>query len=166
MSASDIFLLLVRWLHLISAAAWIGGSLFYVAVLRPALRRDPEPSKAINKISGPEFRALVDTCILVLLTTGIILTVNRLTPGEIGFSYVGTLSLKIILSIWMFILARGRRRRVFIPESFESPSASNVTNIRRFAHVMSGYNMIIILGLAVFLLADLLKVLFEMSLSR
>ena len=165
MSASDIFLLLVRWLHLISAAAWIGGSLFYVAVLRPALRRAPEPSKAINKIAGSEFRALVDTCILVLLTTGIILTVNRLTPGAIGISYVGTLSLKIVLSIWMFILARGRRRRDFLPESLDSESASNVKNIRRFAHVASGYNMIIILGLVIFLLADLLKVLFELSIS-
>ena len=86
MGVNDVFLLVVRWLHLVSAAAWIGGSLFYLIVLRPALRRSPDASKAINAAAAVEFRALVDTCILVLLATGVILTFNRLTPGVIGAS--------------------------------------------------------------------------------
>ena len=111
MSAGDVFLLVVRWLHLISAAAWVGGSLFYLLVLRPAMRRSPEPSGWLNEAAASDFRALVDTSILVLLTTGVILTLNRLTPGVVGAPYVVTLAVKIAMSVWMFALAKGRRRR-------------------------------------------------------
>ena len=71
-SVSDVFLLVVRWVHLVSAAAWIGGSLFYLLVLRPALRRSPESSGGVGVLAASEFRALVDTSIFVLLATGVI----------------------------------------------------------------------------------------------
>lgn len=165
MGVNDVFLLVVRWLHLVSAAAWVGGSMFYLIVFRPALRKSPNASQAINTAAASEFRALVDTCILVLLATGIILTFNRLTPGVIGVPYAATLALKIVLSLWMFALARGRRRRIVFPDtSQDSPSGD--THMRKFARAISGYNSIIILGIVVFLLADLLKVLFEIAISR
>jgi len=165
MGVNDVFLLVVRWLHLVSAAAWVGGSLFYLIVFRPALRKSPDASRAINAAAASEFRALVDTCILVLLATGIILTFNRLTPGVIGVPYAATLALKIVLSLWMFFLARGRRRRIVFPDtSQDSPSGD--TRVRKFARAISGYNSIIILGIVVFLLADLLKVLFEIAVSK
>lgn len=165
MNVSDVFLLVVRWLHLVSAAAWIGGSLFYLIVLRPALRKSPDASKAINAAAASEFRALVDTCIIVLFATGVILTFNRLTPGVIGVPYAATLALKIMLSVWMFALARGRRRRGALPE-ISRDSRSDATRLQRFARAISGYNLIIILGIVVFLLADLLKVLFEIAISK
>lgn len=165
MGVNDVFLLVVRWLHLVSAAAWVGGSLFYLIVLRPALRKSPNASRAINTAAASEFRALVDTCILVLLATGIILTFNRLTPGVIGVPYAATLALKIVLSIWMFALARGRRRRFVLPETGHD-SPSDATRLQRYARAISGYNSIIILGIVVFLLSDLLKVLFEIAVSK
>jgi len=167
MGVNDVFLLVVRWLHLVSAAAWVGGSMFYLIVFRPALRKSPNASQAINTAAASEFRALVDTCILVLLATGIILTFNRLTPGVIGVPYAATLALKIVLSLWMFALARGRRRRrrIVLPETSQD-SPSDDTRVRKFARAISGYNSIIILGIVVFLLADLLKVLFEIAISK
>ena len=165
MSAVDIFLLVVRWLHLVSAAAWIGGSLFYLLVLRPAMRRSPEGAQDVNAAASLEFRALVDTCMFVLLATGVILTVNRLTPGVGGVPYVVVLGVKIALSIWMFALARSRRRRLDLLRSqIETPAAPS--RLGRLARVVSGYNAIVILGIIVFLLSDLLKVLFELALSR
>ena len=162
MSASELFLLAVRWLHLVSAAAWVGGSLFYLLVLRPALRRSPESSSLANA-AGAEFRALVDTSIFVLVATGIILMFNRLTGGVVGAPYVVTLSVKIVLSMWMFLLAWRRRPRTTILDAFmDAPAAS--TRMQKVARVISGYNAIVILGIAVFLLSDLLKVLFEMAL--
>ena len=107
MTASDAFMLVMRWLHVVSAAAWIGGSLFYLLVLRPALRRSPDP---LRLTATREFRALVDTSIFVLLVTGVMLTLDRLTPGVVGMPYVIVLAAKIVLSLWMFHLARGRRR--------------------------------------------------------
>ena len=165
MSAGDVFLLVVRWLHLISAAAWVGGSLFYLLVLRPAMRRSPEPSDWLNEAAASDFRALVDTSILVLLTTGVILTLNRLTPGVVGVPYVATLAVKIALSVWMFALARGRRRRTALLAAHGRPNEPSASRVRGLVRAVSGYNAVVILGIVVFLLSDLLKVLFELALS-
>ncbi|MCH8186469.1 MAG: hypothetical protein IH862_10255 [Chloroflexi bacterium] len=165
MSVGDVFLLVVRWLHLVSAAAWVGGSLFYLLVLRPALRRSPEPSGWLNAAAASEFRALVDTSILVLLTTGIILTLNRLTPGVVGTPYVLTLGVKIALSVWMFILALGRRRRTALLDAYRQAPEPTTSRLQGLVRAVSGYNTIVILGIVVFLLSDLLKVLFEIALS-
>ena len=164
MSITDIFLVIVRWIHLISSAAWVGGSLFYIAVLRPALRRSPEPSKWINAATATEFRVLVDTSILLLLVTGVILTFERLTHGIAGIPYAAVLSIKIAMSIWMFIVVIIKRRRNSILENYPGPTMQ-INNLGgKFARTMSGYNTVMILGIIVFLLADLLKFLFENAL--
>ena len=111
-----------------------------------------------------EFRALVDTSIFVLLVTGVILTLDRLTPGVVGMPYVIVLAAKIVLSLWMFHLARGRRRYTPLagPAGELAARASWPRRALRFA---SRYNAIVILGIVVFLLADLLKALYEMALQ-
>lgn len=164
MSLTDIFLLIVRWLHLVSAAAWVGGSLFYLVVLRPALRRSPEGSGFINLTTATEFRALVETCVYVLIVTGVILTFNRLTPGVVGAPYVAVLGLKIALSVWMFALAWSRRRRTAVTEAYREIEAATPTRVGRVLRAISGYNTLVILGLVVFLLSDLLKTLYEAAL--
>ena len=165
MSVGDVFLLVVRWLHLVSAAAWVGGSLFYLTVLRPALRRSPGSASALSQVAASEFRALVDTCIFVLLTTGIILSVNRLTPGTTDVTYVFALGIKIALSTWMFVLARSSRRRTSLVQAYSEAPSPPSTRLGAVAHAVSGYNAIVILGIIVFLVSDLLKVLFEMALQ-
>ena len=165
MSVSDAFLLVVRWAHLVAAAAWVGGSLFYLLVLRPALRRSPGSSRGVSAAAASDFRALVDTSILVLLVTGVILTFNRLSAGVVGVPYVAVLGIKIALSLWMFILARGRRRRVALLNTRPEAGGTAGSSIGRIARAVSGYNAIVILGIVVFLLSDLLKVLFELALS-
>ncbi len=164
MDQGDIFPLIVRWLHLVSAAAWVGGSLFYLIVLRPALRRSPEASRLISAAAASEFRALVDICILLLIVTGVIMTFNRLAAATVGSAYVAVLALKIVLSAWMFGLAWGRRRRAALP-SPEAESSDGAGRLRRVFRALSGYNLLVILGIVVFLLADLLKTLYEMAIS-
>ena len=165
MSISDVFILVVRWLHLISAAAWVGGSVFYLVVLRPALRRSPEGSRLVNAATASEFRALVETCIYVLIATGVILSLHRLTPGVVGAPYVIVLGAKIALSIWMFALAWSRRKRTSVTEAFREEQTTPTSALGRILRAMSGYNTIVILGLAVFLLSDLLKTLYELALK-
>ena len=164
MSLSDTFMLIVRWLHLVSAAAWVGGSIFYLVVLGPALRRSAEGSRLINLAAATEFRALVETCVYVLIATGVILTLHRLTPGVVGAPYVAVLGAKIALSIWMFVLAWSRRRRTSVTEAFREEQAPPTSKLGRVLRAISGYNTIVILGLVVFLLSDLLKTLFELAL--
>ncbi len=164
MNLSEAFFIIVRWLHLVSAAAWVGGSIFYLIVLRPALRRSPDASGLISRAAAVEFRALVETCVYVLIATGVILTFHRLTPGVVGAPYVAVLGAKIALSTWMFALAWSRRKRTSVMAAFREEEVPPTTAFAKALRAVSGYNTIIILGLVVFLLSDLLKTLFELAL--
>ena len=163
MTAGDAFLVAVRWIHLVASAAWVGGGIFYLFVLRPAVRRFPQEGRKINEATAAEFRVLVDTCIFVILVTGIIMTFNRLTDEVVGPPYVIVLAIKVALSVWMFILARGRRRRVILADLNRQNSAPPMGMFQKIVRAISGYNTIVILGVIVFLMADLLKTLYEIA---
>ena len=165
MSVGDVFLLVVRWLHLVSAVVWIGGSLFYLLVLRPALRKVPETPRFLTAVSEAEFRTLVNTCIVVLISTGVILAFNRLTVG-VDAPYAVTLGVKSVLSVCMFLLVREQRSSNQVMDLYQEQHQPAATGLRKIGRMVSGYNALVILGIIVFLLSDLLKVLFEMALSR
>lgn len=95
---------LLRWLHLLATTAWIGGSLFYLVALRPALRAGTAPP-AVGSTAGREFGHLVRLCIPVLLVTGALLTFDRLADGRGNALYAGLLALKIAAALVMFVIA-------------------------------------------------------------
>lgn len=164
MSLTELFLLCVRWLHLVSAAAWVGGGIFYLVVLRPAQRRAPDDAPGVLAAAATEFRALVDTCVYVLIATGVILTLDRLTPGVVGAPYVIALGAKIALSVWMFTIAWARRKRSPLLAAFRAPEQPPQGRLNKILRAISGYNTLVILGLIVFLISDLLKSLYEIAL--
>ena len=167
MSGNEVFLLAVRWLHALAAMAWVGGSLFYLLVLRPALRKGGQAASPFNTLAAQEFRGLVDICIIVLVLTGAILTFDRLTSRFAGVPYVAALGFKVALSLGMFYLARFRRPRPWpLPLETNPAPPPSVATLRRVARAVTGANLILILGIVVFLLSDLLKVLFEQALLR
>ncbi len=163
MSVGDGFLLAIRWLHAVSAVAWVGGSLFYLLVLRPVARREGTPWAIVNQAIAREFKGVVDTCILVLIVTGVIMAFDRLTGEFIGIPYVGTLAVKIFLALWMFYLALSRRRT--IAQASASQTGETTALWQKAARAVSGYNLIAILGVLVFLLSDLLRFLVEKALG-
>lgn len=168
MSISEGFLLAIRWLHAVAAALWVGGSLFYLFALRPALRKGEAAAGPFNELVALEFRGLVDTSILVLVLTGAVLTFARLTAPSVGVSYVMVLLIKVLLALWMFLLARSRRRtgRLLLSPGNPTPAPNpKPLWLLRVVHALSGANLIAILGVIVFLLADLLKVLYERGLA-
>lgn len=159
MSLADLFLLLIRWLHALAAVAWVGGSIFFLTVLRPALRNTPQEA-TLNRIAGQEFRNLVDTAIWVLLVTGAILSINRLTSGYASGAYGLILGVKIALAVWMFYLVWFRQRRSAIPLDQEPTRATPIL-LRAARATFSATNLILVLGLLVILLADVLRAIFE-----
>ena len=166
MSVGDGFLLAIRWLHSISAVAWVGGSLFYLLVLRPAARREGTPWAIVNQAIAREFKGVVDTCILVLIVTGVIMAFDRLTGEFIGIPYVATLAVKILLALWMFYLALSRRRTIAQASASQTGETTAPTALwQKAARAVSGYNLIAILGVLVFLLSDLLRFLVEKALG-
>lgn len=71
--------ILLTWIHLLAAFAWIGGMLFLTLVLVPLLRREPFAAQRgpLFRAVGLRFRFLVWTAVLVLVTTGPLLLILR-----------------------------------------------------------------------------------------
>ena len=127
MTLGEGFLLLVRWFHSLAAVAWIGGSIFYVLVLRPAQRRAGVQAAATTTEVQIQFRGLVDSCIAVLLVTGAVMLFDRLTDATTGTAYVVAVAVKIGLALWMFAMARGRWRRRRASANYGSVHAGRPT---------------------------------------
>ncbi len=164
MTPGEAFLLLARWAHGLAAVVWVGGTLFYVLVLRPAQRRGEGTSVGPDTLR--EFRGLVDTSIMVLVATGTVMVFDRLTAPSIGTGYIAALSFKIGLALWMFAIAGRRwRRRRTPPVEAEPTPVSRGGLPSKVAGFMSGVNMTALLGILVFLLSDLLAFLFQQGLT-
>ena len=159
MSPSDLFIVFTRWLHTLAAVAWVGGGLFYLLALRPALK-DPRIGEAVGRIVGQEFRNVVDTAIWVLVVTGAILFLNRVTSQYATGAYGAILGVKVALAVWMFYLVRFRQRRRAAAETVQEKAGSRLL-IRRARAVFSATNLILILGVIVLLLSEILRQLFE-----
>lgn len=66
-----LFYLISVWLHIVAAATWLGGIIFLVLVVVPALRRsDRATTAALMRDSGRRFRAVGWTCFGLLAGTG------------------------------------------------------------------------------------------------
>ncbi|MEC9140401.1 MAG: hypothetical protein VX724_01405 [Chloroflexota bacterium] len=163
MSPGDIFILGVQWIHTLAGVAWVGGSLFYLLVIRPALHKNTRGSDAFTSLATG-FRAVVDIAVIVLIITGVVLAFDRLTSRYTDVPYVSVLGIKVALSLWMFWLAGViQKRRHFLvnrPTASVPNLATSLTN-----RVFASANLIAIIGIIVFLLSDLLQALFEDALK-
>jgi len=141
--ATDVFLLTMRWLHASAAIVWIGAIWFELFVVAPAWETDP-PGEILRRFDAA-MREIVQTALVVFLVSGAILTFERLSRGAAGTAYVTLLGLKVLLSVAMFQVgfrfrgARGRQR-------------------------IRGLQIMAALGLAIVLLATVLKWLYERAL--
>lgn len=143
---------LVRAVHILAGTAWVGGSLFYLVVVQPALRSfGPAPVLAAN--IAELFKRMVNICVGVLLLTGGYLVFDRLTQTTLGLPYLIVLGIKIVAALGMFVLAmymaQGNIRRL----------AKRSTRFSRVAP-----RLMLALGIVIFILGALLNSLFEMSL--
>jgi putative copper export protein len=141
--------LIVRFAHILAAATWVGGSILYLVVVMPALRKG-DPAPAVAAQVAALFRRLVNICIGVLLLSGAFMVFDRLTQTTLGLPYLVVLSLKIVSALAMFIVA------IYLGQS----------NIRRLAKRSTRFSkaapqLMLALGIFVFLLGALLNVLFE-----
>ena len=167
MSATDAFLLVVRWLHLAAAAVWIGGIIFFLVVLRPAARSDTGSGGPVMRLVASRFRTLVDLSIVLLVATGAIIAFNRLSGGTVGTSYVTVLAVKVALSAWMFAAVQMERRTAAVMSAYRSGDSGSGRGeglVATARAALSGYGGITVIGIVVFLLSDALAVLFEIAL--
>lgn len=157
MNVLDWILIAIRWFHLLGAVAWVGGGIFWIFVLRPALDRVGGVGYESRRTIGEEFRSLVNTAIGVLLVTGIVLSATRLTDNAVTAPYVAVLVVKIGLALYMFYVVRFLRPQVY-------PLNQDVGRMRRAGHRLTGNGALLIYGVIILGLSDVLNALFENAL--
>ena len=152
-AAVDWLMWLVRWVHAVSAVAWVGGSIFFAVVLRPVLAANPELGRQVMVPIGNIYKELVDAAVLALIVSGLVLMFDRLTGNQVTPTWFIVLGVKLALAFWMFYLVWRFRRSGYQP----TPGPG----ILRRASWLLGYNAVVVIGLVIFLLAGLLGTLLE-----
>ena len=159
MGVLDWILVIIRWGHALSAVAWVGGGIFYLLVLRPAIRRAQGLPLETGAAIRDEFRGLVATAIAVLLLTGTILSVARLTGEGATVPYAIVLGVKITLALFMFYVVRIVRRGDY--GELEETGAGFLRKVIRSA---TSPMALLVIGVAIIGLSDVLDALFENAL--
>ncbi len=153
------------WLHIVSVAVWLGGSLFLALVIVPVLRRPENRDGAAQLVyaAGVRFRAVGWTCFGILVATGI----YNLNHRGNDWSY-----------LWSGLLWQGRQGRalavklglvgaVFVisfvhdwyigPKASEKlladPTSTEAQKLRKVASLIGRAN--VLLGLAIVVMAAL-----------
>ena len=101
---TDAALLAARWAHSIAAVAWVGGGLFYLLVLQPAVRSGALSSDNV-RTAAERFGGLVKLAMWTLVVTGAVLFFTRISEPTATARYAAVLALKVALSAWMFFIA-------------------------------------------------------------
>ena len=159
MTVLDWILVGIRWAHALAAVAWIGGSIFFLLVLRPALRR-ADGGGAVGRLAGTEFRNLVNTAIAVLVLSGVVLSVSRLTSTAVSLPYVIVLTAKVAVALYMFSVVWLLQKR-----SGTDEIATGNGLLTRVKRGLVSPVAIIIGGTIAIGLADVLDALFERGLA-
>ena len=161
MDALGWILVAIRWGHAVSAVAWVGGGIFYLMVLRPAIRQSQGLPKDTGRAIGVEFRGLVSTAIAVLLITGVILSASRLTEDVITSPYVVVLVVKIALDLYMFYVVRFMRH-----DGYPEDRTLGDSRWQRLSGRLTGTTAILVTGIVVIGLSDILDGLLENALVK
>lgn len=154
MAESPVALLVVlRYIHVIAAALWVGGG---IVVLAARATPNLAPLAGVSSaVLGRTVGRLVGTGFAVFVLTGALLTFNRLAEQTIDAAYVALLVSKILLTLAMFRLAVPRRRAE--PGAAASDSRS---------WWRSRTALIVGLGLVIYLLSLILNEMAEVGFRR
>lgn len=143
MNFLDAILLISKFLHAVSASVWLGGSIILLLY-----------GKHVNqswKDLGFFFKDIVNASIILILSTGIILSIERLSTENVSTTYIILLALKIFLSLWLF----------FLVWKFRTNKYEKLINTKnKFSWIFS-YTFFVISGVLIFFIAEILSTLIE-----
>ena len=158
-AASEWLMLIVHWVHATGAVIWIGGSAFFVFVIRPVEITKPDLIRPALSTIGALYRELVDISVIAIIVTGIILMFDRITGNEVTTAWMVVLGCKIVLAVWMFYLVWHFRQSDFDLTKQPNGFSSRIS-------WLIGYNAIVFFGITIFMLASVLRVLFENAIKN
>ncbi len=153
----------MTWIHLVSAAVWVGGSLFIGAVLTPILKKMPisleERIQMMIKV-GRQFNKIAVPSLIILIATGLYNSSFVLSNPDLLFStsYGSFLFIKIILVI-VLIIAFVAHIRIIRKEIEDKIMSKEMTEIQiqklRKKMIILG-EIIVIISVAILFFAALL----------
>lgn len=111
MSIAEWLLLFLRVAHALAATVWVGGGIYYLLALRPAVRATGRPPDATIAAAQRSFGEWARTSTVVMVATGAVLMFDRLATDGEGVTYAVLLAAKILAAIGAFWLVSGQRRR-------------------------------------------------------
>lgn len=116
MDLSAVFMVSLRVAHALAATVWLGGGIYYLVAVRPA-SRDADGGREIATRAQQIYHEWSWPATLVMIATGVVLIVNRLSEGQGGLLYPSLLAVKVVVALVAFYLVsqrpkrRGRRTR-------------------------------------------------------
>ena len=153
----------MTWIHLVSAAVWVGGSLFIGAVLTPILKKMSlsleERIQMMVKV-GRQFNKIAVPSLIILIATGLYNSSFVLSNPDLLFStsYGSFLFIKIILVIAL-IIAFVAHIRIIRKEIEDKIMSKEMTEIQiqklRKKMIILG-EIIVIISVAILFFAALL----------
>lgn len=108
---TEIFWLVIRWIHVLAAVIWIGGNLTLAMVIVPYFRKNLPPVQRIKLLTqiGKQFEPIVWGCVVILLFTGIVnifesIDFSASLESEVISNFMRTLFIKLTLFIILVVL--------------------------------------------------------------
>jgi uncharacterized membrane protein len=111
-SAADWFLLGLRIAHGLAAMLWLGGGVYFLLALRPALRDGDDRSRALVAAAQRAYGEWAQAATVVMLATGAVLSFDRLSSERGGLTYALLLAVKVasaLAAFWLVGVRPGRR---------------------------------------------------------
>ena len=151
-SIAETVQIFARWVHAVSAITWVGGSIFFAVVIRSACKIDPAGMNQVMPQLTRYYGDMVDLSVVAIIFSGIILTLDRLTSEAATAAYGAVLAVKVGLAAVMFYQVWNQRQSV-------TKTTNQPMLVRKISWLL-GYNALIALGVVVYLLANILAVMF------
>ena len=144
-------------IHLTAVAAWMGGMLFFLLVLRPTLKKmnNPEIGRSIGRI----FQEISEIALWIIIGSGLLLSLDRWLLANIQASYIVVLSIKLVLVVWIVLIALNLWSRV-TRARLANTEPSMMDRILRAA---GSTNTQLALAVLVTFLAEVLRVIYNRS---
>lgn len=155
---------IITWIHLTSAAIWVGGSLFIGAVLAPILKTmsySLEERLQIMIRVGRRFNKIAIPSLIILIGTGIYNSYSFFNNFELLFStsYGNLLTIKIILVMTLIItyIIHVRIIRKDIEEQIMSKKMSEQQIKKLRSKIIILGEIIVIISVGILFMAALLN---------
>jgi uncharacterized membrane protein len=155
---------IITWIHLTSAAIWVGGSLFIGAVLAPILKTmsySLEERLQIMIRVGRRFNKIAIPSLIILIGTGIYNSYSFFNNFELLFStsYGNLLTIKIILVMALIItyIIHVRIIRKDIEEQIMSKKMSEQQIKKLRSKIIILGEIIVIISVGILFMAALLN---------